>query len=498
MSLQRSSGILLHPSSFPAPDGIGDLGPSAYAWIDFLHESAVSYWQILPLGPTGYGDSPYQCFSAFAGNPLLVSPLLLVEDGLLSLSELKDRPSFPADHVNFGPVITWKNILLNRAFVHFHALHSGPLLADFASFCKQEEDWLEDYGFFMAIKETQGGRPWSAWPRELKFHQKSALQKAKMQLAGAIEKQKFFQFLFFRQWQALSNYAHNKGVQLIGDMPFVVSLDSADVWARPELFLMDADLNPAMVAGVPPDYFSATGQLWGNPLYNWPQHQKEDFAWWRRRLAAVLATVDYVRIDHFRGFSAAWHVPFGNENAIHGEWIPTPGHELFNSMRQHYPSLPIIAEDLGLITPEVLQLREAFGLPGMKILQFGFGGDPADPFLPHNYPVNCCAYTGSHDNDTVRGWYQHAPAHEQDFCRRYLHCNGEQIAWDMLRAVWASVAVFAAAPLQDFLSLDSSARMNLPGSTSGNWGWRYTAGSLSPSLSQQIRELNFLYSRIAG
>jgi len=498
MNANRKSGVLLHPTSLPGPDGIGDLGPEAYRWIDFLHRSGTQMWQILPLGPTGYGDSPYQCFSAFAGNPFLVNPLLLFEDGLLSHEDITDRPEFPQEVVDYGPVIQWKTTLLNRAYLGFTMLETNDLRAEFEQFCENKKTWLDDYSLFMAIKETQNLHSWIEWPIELKSRQVDAMNQARNDLADKIEKHKFNQFLFFKQWMRLKNYAVEKKVQIIGDMPFVISMDSSDVWAQPELFLLDADLNPSFVAGVPPDYFSATGQLWGNPLYNWKNHQDANFAWWVSRLGATLELVDLVRLDHFRGFAAAWHVPYGNETAIDGEWKSGPAVELFNTLKRSFPQLPIIAEDLGVITEDVESLRNDFYLPGMKILQFAFSGDPDDSFLPHNFPEHCFAYTGSHDNNTAKGWYDDALEGEQKFSREYLHFNdANEAAEAMIRSVWQSVARNAVAPMQDFLGLGTISRMNIPGTTSGNWKWRMASNTLTDELIAKVRKMNFLYGRFS-
>ena len=496
MKLLRSSGILLHPTSLPSPDGIGDLGPEAYRWIDFLHASGTQMWQILPLGPTGYGDSPYQCFSAFAGNPFLVSPVLLLESGLLKPSDLRQRPEFPETSVDFGPVIEWKNHLLDMAYENYLHLRSANITTQFKQFELENSEWLDDYSLFMAIKESQGGQPWSDWPKALKFREAAALELVRQELGTVIEKVKFSQFLFNQQWQNLKNYAHSKDICIIGDMPFVIAFDSADTWANPQLFLMDESLTPTMVAGVPPDYFSATGQLWGNPLYNWPVHAEQHYDWWAHRLGGVLSMVDLVRLDHFRGFAAAWHVPFGAETAIKGEWIKSPGLDLFVELKMRFPELPIIAEDLGVITPDVEELRDGFGFPGMKILQFAFSGDPEDNFLPHHYPDNCFAYTGSHDNETAQGWFDHATPKEKKFCLGYLGANENEVPHRMIREVWRSVARFAVAPMQDFLGLGSEARMNLPGCASGNWSWRMSKQALTDMLKDEIYQLNFLYSRL--
>jgi len=498
MELDRKSGILLHPTSLPGPDGIGDLGPEAYRWIDFLSKSGTQLWQILPLGPTGYGDSPYQCFSAFAGNPFLVSPILLLEDGLLTSADLKERPIFPVDEVDYGPAIEWKTSLLNKAFETFRRNNSTKLKIEFERFCDEKADWLDDYALFMAIKETQNLHPWVDWPEPLKTRDTTAIEEVKTSLADKISKHKFNQFLFFRQWLRLKTFSVEKNVAIIGDMPFVISLDSSDVWARPELFLLDEVLNPTFVAGVPPDYFSATGQLWGNPLYDWEYHLATKFEWWVSRLKATLELVDMVRLDHFRGFSAAWHVPYGNTTAIEGKWVPGPAVELFTELKRNFPLLPIIAEDLGVITEDVELLRDRFNLPGMKILQFGSSGDPEDNFLPHHYPIHCFAYTGSHDNNTARGWYDDATESEQQFCREYLNFdNADDVAEAMIRAIWQSAAQFAVTPIQDFLGLGTESRINLPGTTSGNWKWRMKPDTLTSALNNKIRKMNWLFSRLS-
>ena len=496
MPNERNAGILLHPTSFPGPYGIGDLGPEAYRWVDFLKLSGTRFWQILPLGPTGYGDSPYQCFSAFAGNPLLVSPEILVDEGLLEEKDLRHKPRFPKGKIDFGPTIIWKNQILEKAFTHFVNAKSEKLSLEFQAFLDVEKNWLEDYSLFMAIKENQDGAPWITWESKLKKRNSRTLRAFQAKYAQDIVRHKFNQFLFFRQWKNLRAYANTKGIQIIGDMPFVIAMDSADAWTHPELFLMDADLKPTMVAGVPPDYFSATGQLWGNPLYKWPVHKKQGFSWWIERLSAVLKLVDLVRLDHFRGFAAAWHVPFGNVTAIQGMWIPGPAMELFTAFKKKFGILPIIAEDLGVITDDVKALRDGFGLPGMKILQFGFTGDPEDDFLPHNYPTNCFVYTGSHDNNTAQGWYDQASLREKAWCRKYLNAPKGPVAWPMMRALWASVAMNAVAPMQDLLGLGADARMNLPGSQSGNWSWRMAAGDLNTVLAEKLRDLNFTYARL--
>ena len=495
MNFERTAGVLLHPTSLPGPYGIGDLGPEAYRWVDFLAQSETGLWQVLPLGPTGYGDSPYQCFSAFAGNPYLISPQLLLQEGLLYTEDLASLPSFPADRVDYGMVIPWKLEILQRAYRRFREHGSQRLRDAFDAFRAQQARWLEDYTLFMALKEAHGGAPWPTWDADIRQRKAQALDEARRTLAERIEKQAFFQFLFFRQWRNLKTYANQRGIRIIGDIPIFVAHDSAEVWAHPELFFLDHYGNPTVVAGVPPDYFSATGQLWGNPLYRWEVHAREGYAWWLARLRTVLELVDIIRLDHFRGFAACWEIPAGEETAINGRWAPGPGADFFESVEKALGSLPLIAEDLGEITPDVVALREQFHLPGMKILVFAFGDDARNPFLPHNYSQNCVVYTGTHDNDTVVGWYQRAPEKERDFARRYLARDGHDIAWDLIRAAWGSVAVFALAPLQDLLSLDNRARMNYPSRAGGNWQWRMAAHALGDGLRQRLHAQNRLYGR---
>lgn len=495
MKFNRSSGILLHPTSLPSPDGIGDLGPEAYRWINFLHEAGCSLWQVLPLGPTGYGDSPYQCFSAFAGNPYLVSPTLLLEDDLLTRKDLADRPTFSTTHINYGDVINWKLILLDRAAARFDKYASVKIKQEFADFCEKEKAWLDDFSLFMSIKESQGGVAWKDWPEPLRKRDADVLAAFKLANAGSINRHILRQFFFFRQWNALHAYAHNAGISIIGDIPIFVAYDSADVWSNPELFYLNKHGQPTVVAGVPPDYFSPTGQLWGNPLYHWSIHKQTGYAWWIKRVTATLKMVDIIRMDHFRGFAGYWEVPAKMITAEVGRWAPGPGAHFFKALKSALGDLPIIAEDLGEITPDVIALRDGFNLPGMKIFQFAFSADDTDPFLPHNYTANCVAYTGTHDNDTALGWYLSTPEVERDFCRRYLARSGDDISWDMIRAVWSSVAVFSLAPLQDLLSLDTTARMNYPGRPSGNWCWRMTADVLTPQLQERLKQMNQLYSR---
>jgi 4-alpha-glucanotransferase len=495
MTLTRASGIILHPTSLPGPDGIGDLGPEAFRWIDFLHQSKCQLWQILPLGPTGYGDSPYQCFSAFAGNPYLISPTLLMEQGLLRSGDLTDRPVFPQNCVDFGAAINWKNTLLDRAFNHFRKSKKQSLHQEFQDFCENENHWLTDFALFMGIKECLGGVSWDQWTAGLRSHDAVSLAEFESKNQLSVERQKFRQFIFFHQWSTLKNYAHTKGIQVIGDIPIFVSYDSADAWAHPELFHFDSNGKPSCVAGVPPDYFSPTGQLWGNPIYRWDVHKRLGFDWWIERVKAVLEFVDIIRIDHFRGFASYWQIPFGMPTAEKGRWVKGPGQAIFKAIRSAVPNVSILAEDLGEITPDVIELRDSLDLPGMKVLQFAFASDEKDPFLPHNFSRNCVAYTGTHDNDTTLGWYQSASEKEKDYCRRYLGRSGEDICWDFIRLAWGSVADYALAPMQDFLNLDSSARMNYPGKPSGNWNWRLSPGSITQELILRLQEFNKLYDR---
>lgn len=495
MILKRKSGILLHPTSLPGPDGIGDLGPDCYRWIDFLADSGCKLWQILPLGPTGYGDSPYQCFSAFAGNPYWISPTLLLDQNLLTRGDLSDRPDFPVDHVDFGPTIEWKTKILNRAYNRFVKSRSAKLRQEYLEFCEIEVDWLVDFALFMAIKESLGGVSWDNWPEPIRKQDTNALTMFIAQNTHAVEKHKFRQFIFFKQWSNVKQYAHQKGIEIIGDIPIFIAFDSADAWSHPELFYLGKDGKPTVVAGVPPDYFSPTGQLWGNPLYKWGEHKKQGYEWWIKRFKSVFNNVDVVRLDHFRGFAGYWEIPANMPTAEIGRWVKAPGRDFLKAVQKAFNGLPIIAEDLGVITPDVVELRDSFDLPGMKVLQFAFSSTPEDPFLPHNYPVNCVAYTGTHDNDTTWGWYQSAPEPEKDLCRRYLARSGQDIAWDMIRAIWRSAAAYTLAPLQDFLNLDTTARMNYPGRPAGNWNWRFKPGDLTENLCARIKELNYLYSR---
>jgi 4-alpha-glucanotransferase len=493
----RSSGILLHPTSLPGRFGVGDLGPAAYGWIDQLVRARQTWWQILPLGPTAFGDSPYQSFSSFAGNLNLVSPEELVQDGLIHGDNLGgvQFPEGRADYLQANPL---KVAILRRAWDNFRNGHASHLRDAFETFKFDKRDWLDDYAFFMAIKEARRGEPWYQWPPELLRREtgSAVLQFARDEMAEEIGFHQFGQFLFFKQWQMLRSYARQKGIKIIGDVPIFVAGDSADVWSNPRLYLLDGQMRPRVIAGVPPDYFSPTGQLWGNPLYDWDAHRESGFAWWIARLRATLEMVDLVRLDHFRGFSAAWHVPSGEPNAIRGQWVPGPGADLFTKMRSELGDLPLIAEDLGEITPDVYALRDNFRLPGMKVLQFAFD-NPKNAFLPHHYTPNCVAYTGTHDNDTTFGWFQTLGDHSRWLLGRYTGGDGTDVAWDLTRLAWSSVAQTAIAPLQDLLDLGTDHRMNIPGTAQGNWQWRMLPGSFDDRRIQRLAELTELYARTA-
>jgi len=506
VSFPRASGILLHPTSLPGRFGIGDLGDEAFAFIDFLASSGQSLWQVLPLGPTGYGDSPYQCFSAFAGNPLLISPTRLVRDGLLSNEDVRASPRFRPSRVDFGPVIDYKKTLLQKAFGTFKHSPEEGLQTEFFHFCQANDWWLEDYALFRALKDAHGGVAWTDWEPRFAVRDADALASAREGLRNGVEAEKFIQFLFFRQWSALKAYCRERRIRIIGDAPIFVACDSADVWAHPEMFKLDERRRPAVQAGVPPDYFSKTGQLWGNPIYDWNAMRATGFRWWIDRLRATFQTVDILRIDHFRGFAACWEVPGQDDTAERGQWVEVPGRELFTTLRTTLGEMPIIAEDLGVITPDVEALRDDFGFPGMRVLQFAFRGDSKTIDLPHNYVRNCVVYTGTHDNDTTVGWFNSSAGQgstrnandierERAYCLEYLDSNGNEIHWDLIRAAWASVANTAVVPLQDVLGLGSRARMNLPASEQGNWQWRFRAGALTQKLSERLRGLTTLYGR---
>jgi 4-alpha-glucanotransferase len=503
----RRSGILLHPTSLPSAGGIGDLGIEAYRFVDFLENSGIKLWQVLPLNPTGYGDSPFQCFSAIAGNPLLISIDKLLERGLLSPSDLDPRPVFPNETVDYEAVFRYRMPLLSKAARSFLDGVDAVERKGFEQFCQSNADWLDDFCVFMSCKDAHGGLPWTKWADDIAARETDALRQWRTSSVEQIDQIKYFQFEFFRQWQALRSYAHHHGVQIIGDIPVYVAHDSADVWTHREFFLLTKEGNPIKVAGVPPDYFSATGQLWGNPTYNWDLLRKSGYRWWIERFGAALRLYDVVRIDHFRGFEAYWEIPAGESTAMNGRWVKGPGGELFSALEKELGELPIIAENLGVITPEVERIRHHFGFPGMAILQFAFGNDPQGPnFRPHNYVRNLVAYTGTHDNDTVVGWWNSKGGtdsirtpedvvKEHTFAKTYLGGEDEPINWTMVRTVLASIADTAIIPLQDVLGLGSEARMNLPGTPRGNWRWRFTPGRLDSRLAARLLQLNQAYDR---
>ena len=509
----RVSGILLHPTSLPSHFGIGDLGNEAYRLVDFLHGAGQRLWQVLPLGPTGYGDSPYQVFSAFAGNPLLISLEQLAAEGLLSPEDWRSAPPFPAKDVDYGAVIHLKFPVLHLAFERFQLRSSSSLGEAFREFCQSNATWLDDYALFAAIKDAHGGIAWNQWDSSIALRQPAAMAYWNKELFKEIECRKFWQFVFFKQWTVLRRYCHDRQIQIMGDIPIFVARDSADVWAHPELFYLDAQGNPTVVAGVPPDYFSATGQLWGNPLYRWDVMAKCDYRWWVERFRSAFETVHIVRLDHFRGFEAYWEVPAGETTAVRGSWVKGPGARLFEAVRRELGQLPIVAENLGLITPEVEELRKHLGFPGMAILQFAFESElQQSDFLPHNYRRNCLVYTGTHDNDTTVGWWAGEIGHstrsdadirnEHEYVSRYLGLDGPidtmqdtPIHWEFIRAVMASVANTAIVPVQDLLGLGSEARMNRPGTASGNWRWRLTPGQLTRDDLRRLGALAETYER---
>ncbi|MBE0408433.1 MAG: 4-alpha-glucanotransferase [Anaerolineales bacterium] len=495
MRFKRAGGILLHPTSLFGDFGIGDIGPSAHQFIDLLGEVGCGLWQVLPLGPTGYGNSPYQSFSSFAGNPYLISPKSLLEDGLLTRDDLDDHPTFPAERVDYGKVIPWKQKLLRKAFDRYKKSYNKALIIEFEQFIHQQDSWLPEFSLYMAIKNNHDSVAWVDWPTPLRDRDTGSLEQARVSYEDEMNQEVFNQFIFHRQWADLRARCANQKIQIIGDIPIFVAHDSAEVWSNPELFFLDKSGNPTVVAGVPPDYFSETGQLWGNPLYRWDIHRSYNYSWWIKRIESVLNFVDIVRIDHFRGFAGYWEIPYGSPTAEKGRWVPAPGEDFFKKVLGSLGELPVIAEDLGVITPDVVALRQKFDLPGMIVLQFAYYGNPTEAFLPHNHVENRAVYTGTHDNDTTSGWFEKISEEEKHFWRRYMGRDGNDVAWDMIRAAWSSVSVFALAPLQDFLSLDSNARMNLPGDTSGHWEWRMKEKSLNEELKQNLADFNFLYNR---
>lgn len=493
---KRMSGVLLHPTSLPSPYGIGDMGAGAYEFVDFLAESGQKLWQVLPLGPTGYGDSPYQLFSSFAGQPLIISPDELIKMGLLEEKDVSYIPEW-GDKADYGKALDYKTFLFRKAYDRFLLNEDEELALKYQQFIRNNAFWLEDYALYMACKEAEGGKAWNEWINQYRNPSAADKEELSRKLFRRIEYYRFIQFIFFEQWIKLKEYANAKGVKIIGDMPIFVAYDSADVWAARELFKLDEEGFPTVVAGVPPDYFSATGQLWGNPLYDWEVMKASGYDWWIARIRQQLMLYDYVRIDHFRGFEAYWEIPYGEENAINGRWVKGPDHDFFNRIREVFgDKLPIIAEDLGIITPEVEALRDDFGLPGMKVLQFAFDSDADNFYLPHNHVVNSICYTGTHDNDTTAGWFETASEYTKKHCREYLRvADDDSIAWVMTAAAFASVSRIAIVPMQDLLELGQEGRMNTPSVPAGNWSWRVRSEDFSKALSEKLYKLTRLYGR---
>jgi len=491
----RSSGILLHPTSLPGRYGIGDLGEYAYRFVDWLESLGQSIWQVLPLGPTSYGDSPYQTLSAFAGNPYLVSLDKLKADGLLTSANLADVPNFPIHHVDYGWVIDYHIKKLKIAFQTFERQANHDQQQAFDSWCADNAYWLDDFAFFVALKDKHNSRPWVEWDEKLALRDAKALAKAQKDLANQITEQKFRQWLFFKQWYEIKYYANNKGIRLFGDLPIFVAHDSADVWANQDDYFLDAKGNPEVIAGVPPDYFSPTGQRWGNPLYRWSKMKERRYSWWISRFKAILSLVDYIRVDHFRGFEAYWEIPGDEETAINGHWVEGPGHDLFNVVKEELGELPIIAEDLGVITEGVEKLRDDFNLPGMKVLQFAWS-DPTNPFLPHQHTPNAVVYSGTHDNNTTVGWWHgEVDSETRDFIQNYLGREVHEINWTLIRQGMMSPAHTFIMPMQDVLGYGGDARMNTPGKPSGNWTWRFTADAFDHPSKDRLGHFTWLYQR---
>lgn len=496
MKLNRSSGLLLHPTSLPGKFGIGEIGKAAYRWIDFLVEAKQSVWQILPLGPTSYGDSPYQTMSVFAGNPLLIDLQSLSMAGYISTADLKNAPKFQENKIDYKTIIDWKIPLLLEAYAEFLKKARKDDITAFENFCqKYHSEWLDEFALFMALKNNFGGKAWNQWPIELKLRKIDALKEMRFQLKQEIHAQKFLQYLFLKQWQEVKEYANSKGVAIMGDIPIYVTYDSADVWANQDKYCLDNKGALIEVAGVPPDYFSDTGQLWGNPIYKWDLMAKNGFKWWIERVRTTLEYVDIIRIDHFRGFEAYWTVPYGEDTAINGEWKKGPGYKFFDRLMTILPEVPIIAEDLGVITPEVVALRDRYGFPGMKILHFAFSSNASNRDLPHNYDARCIVYAGTHDNDTTLGWFKTLPEHEKTSCIEYLNKKPLDISWELMRLASASTAVLAIFTVQDVLSLGNEARMNFPGKPSGNWSWRLKSKQLTKKHAARLANMTNIYGR---
>jgi len=496
MRFPRSCGTLVHPTSFPSKYGIGDLGHEAYEFINFLEETGQTIWQVLPLSPTGYGNSPYASYSAFAGNPYLISPDKLKEKGYITAEDLSEAYLPMTTEADYEASYEKKDTLFKKAFDKFKSSNSKDVQKKLEDFKKRNSYWLEDYTLFMACSLSNDKNPWNKWDKNLAQRKPSAIKKAKKTFADEIEYQTWLQFEFFEQWKVLKNYANSKNIRVVGDIPIFVDHNSADVWSHSEFFAVDNQGNRELVAGVPPDYFSETGQLWGNPLYKWKAIQKDNFSWWIERFRQMFGLFDAIRVDHFRGFDEYWEVKASEKTAENGEWVKAPGVELFTTIKEKLGSLPIIAEDLGLMTQGVEDLRDQFNFPGMKILQFAFDSDSTNSFLPHNYPQNCVTYTGTHDNDTTIGWYNSAPDVEQHRAREYTKSDGSEIQWELIRLGMFSVADQAIFPLQDFMNLDSRYRMNIPGTVGDNWMWRYTPDMLQNVDKHRIKKMAEMTNRL--
>ncbi len=493
--VERTSGILLHITSLPGPEGTGTLGREASGFIDILGSARQKYWQILPLGPTGYGNSPYQCFSAFAGNPLLIDLHELRTDLLLSDDDLKYIPSFLKYKADFNKAIDWKIPLLKKAHKNFTASGGDQLKNEYYKFLDEHNWWLNDYALFIAARQHFKNTKWNSWEEGLRFRTKEAIVKYEKLLSGQIEEQKFIQFLFFRQWFRLKSYANSKGIYIIGDLPLYISEDSSDVWSNTDIFQLDENLEPIMTGGVPPDYFSETGQLWGNPVYDWQKLKERDFDWWMARLHFNMNMFDKVRIDHFRGLESYWAVPAGEKTAVKGKWFPAGGFHILSKLKMQTGRLPFLAEDLGVITPEVDHLRDYFHLPGMKVLQFAFTSDPENPNMPHNYLPRFTAYTGTHDNNTTLGWIRSLKGSEKKLTKSYLGTTNKRALFKAIDCIWSSCAETAIMPMQDLLCLGKNSRMNTPGTSEGNWMWRYTRKQLKPGHIDYLKTITVKYNR---
>jgi 4-alpha-glucanotransferase len=495
MKFPRSSGILLHPTSLPGPYGSGDLGASAYHFIDWLVSAGQTLWQMLPLGPAGMANSPYMSISAFAGNPLLIDLQELCTQGWLAQDELSNKSFENTTKIDYQAVSKFRMDNLLKASEKFFLHQNEKGQKEFEKFCKAEKSWLDDYVLFQALNQQHGWKEWTSWEEDLVHRTPAALKKARIELKELIDFYKFTQWCFARQWHTLKDYAHKRNVQLVGDIPIFVAHHSADVWSNPKDFYLDEKGMPTIVAGVPPDYFSEDGQRWGNPLYRWNVMKRQQYGWWIERFRRTFDLFDILRIDHFRGFEAYWEIPAHEKTARIGRWVKGPGEDLFKTVKHILGTLPIIAEDLGVVTPEVVALREKFNFPGMKVLQFAFSTDSNDVFLPHNFERRFVVYSGTHDNDTTKGWYEKAPERERDFVRRYCKTDGHEINWDLIKAALQSVAVMAILPFQDVLDLGSEGRMNYPGTVDGNWEWRFTWNLVRPDIAPRLLELSTLYGR---